>query len=64
MPYWNLNGLELEEFRPGIMSFAELGQNLIMAIMEIGPDMEDAGREHPTIRKRSSMGSLLFRITS
>jgi len=28
--FWNLGTIELEEFRPGIMSKAEIGDNLIM----------------------------------
>jgi mannose-6-phosphate isomerase-like protein (cupin superfamily) len=46
MAFWNLGTLQLEEFRPGIMSKAELGKNLIMACMQIGPGKEDAGHEH------------------
>ncbi len=47
MPFWSLSDLVLEEFRPGIKSMAELGENLVMACMEIGPDKEDSGHEHP-----------------
>ena len=47
MAFWNLGNLELEEFRPGIMSKAEMGDNLVMVCMEIGPDKEDAGHTHP-----------------
>jgi unsaturated pyranuronate lyase len=47
MPFWNLQDLDLEEFRPGIMSRAEIGENLIMVCMEIGPEQEDTGHEHP-----------------
>ncbi len=47
MAIWNLGTLQLEEFRPGIMSKAEIGDDLIMVCMEIGPGMEDAGHEHP-----------------
>ena len=47
MGIWNLSTLQLEEFRPGIMSKAEIGENLIMVCMEIGPGMEDGGHEHP-----------------
>ena len=47
MGIWNLSTLQLEEFRPGIMSKAEIGENLIMVCMEIGPGKEDAGHEHP-----------------
>ena len=47
MGIWNLSTLQLEEFRPGIMSKAEIGESLIMVCMEIGPGKEDAGHEHP-----------------
>jgi len=47
MGIWNLSTLQLEEFRPGIMSKAEIGENLIMVCMEIGPGKEDTGHEHP-----------------
>lgn len=47
MAFWNLAALQLEEFRPGIMSKAEIGDSLIMAYMEIGPGRKDTGHEHP-----------------
>jgi len=47
MGIWNLATLQLEEFRPGIMSKAEIGENLIMVCMGIDPDKEDPGHEHP-----------------
>ena len=47
MAFWDLAALELEQFRPGIMSKAELGENLVMAYMEIGPGLEDTGHIHP-----------------
>ena len=46
MPFWNIIDLKLDEFRPGINSKAEIGDDLIMACMEIGPGKEDAGHEH------------------
>jgi len=46
MAFWNLGTLELEEFRPGIRSKAEIGQNLIMVCMEIGAGKEDTGHKH------------------
>ncbi len=46
MTFWNLGTLQLEEFRPGIMSKAEIGDNLIMVCMEIGAEKEDTGHEH------------------
>ena len=47
MTFWNLGALQLEEFRPGIMSKAKIGENLIMACMEIDPKKEDTGHKHP-----------------
>ena len=47
MAFWNLSALQLEEFRPGIMSKAEIGENLIMVCMEIGPQKKDTGHKHP-----------------
>ncbi len=47
MAFWDLAALELEQFRPGIMSKAALGENLVMACMEIAPRMEDRGHIHP-----------------
>ncbi|MGD8229222.1 MAG: cupin domain-containing protein [Desulfobacteraceae bacterium] len=47
MAFWDLAALELEPFRPGIMSKAELGETLIMACMEIGAGLEDTGHTHP-----------------
>lgn len=47
MAFWNLDRAELTEFRPGIFSKAEIGQNLIMVFMDIGAGKEDPGHEHP-----------------
>jgi len=46
MAFWNLGALQLEAFRPGIMSKAELGNDLIMVCMEIAPGKEDSGHTH------------------
>lgn len=46
MAFWNLGALHLEEFRPGIMSKAEIGENLIMVFMEIEQGKEDTGHKH------------------
>ncbi|MDZ7696120.1 MAG: cupin domain-containing protein [Deltaproteobacteria bacterium] len=46
MAFWNLNNLSLKAFRPGIMSAAEDGKDLIMVCMEIAPEMEDTGHAH------------------
>ena len=47
MPFWKLDSLELEKFRPGIMSKAEMGDDLIMVCMRIDAGKEDTGHEHP-----------------
>lgn len=47
MAFWNTGTLALEEFRPGIMSKAAMGDNLVMACMEIGQGKEDTGHKHP-----------------
>ena len=47
MAFWNLKTLELEKFRPGIMSKAEMGDNLIMVCMQIDAQKEDTGHTHP-----------------
>jgi quercetin dioxygenase-like cupin family protein len=47
MAFWNVNTLQLEAFRPGMMSKAEIGDNLIMVCMQIGQGEEDTGHEHP-----------------
>ena len=46
MAFWNLNKLQLEKFRPGIISKAEIGNNLIMVCMEIEAETEDTGHSH------------------
>ena len=46
MAFWNLNTLQLDEFRPGIFSKAQSGDDLIMVVMEIGADKEDKGHSH------------------
>ena len=47
MAFWNPGTLNLEPFRPGIMSKAEIGGNLVMVCMQIDPGKEDTGHEHP-----------------
>jgi quercetin dioxygenase-like cupin family protein len=47
MSFWNLGTLNLEPFRPGILSKAEIGGNLIMVCMQIDQGKEDTGHEHP-----------------
>ena len=46
MSFWNLDDMELEQFRPGVMSKAQIGESLIMVCMQIDAGMEDAGHEH------------------
>jgi unsaturated pyranuronate lyase len=46
MTFWDLNTIQLEEFKPGILSKAEIGENLIMVCMEIEADKEDTGHKH------------------
>jgi len=46
MSFWNLGTLKLEQFRPGIMCKAEIGDNLIMVCMQIDQGKEDTGHEH------------------
>jgi len=46
MTFWKLDTLKLEEFRPGIISKAEIGDNLVMVCMQIDQKKEDAGHEH------------------
>ncbi len=46
MAFWTLSTLKLEEFRPGIMSKAEIGNNLVMVFMQIDQGKEDTGHEH------------------
>lgn len=46
MAFWKLAELSLAEFRPGVRSQAQIGDDLIMACMEIGPGLQDSGHEH------------------
>ena len=48
MGFWTrVTGLELQDFRPGVRSRAEIGGGLVMACMEIGAGREDPGHQHP-----------------
>ncbi len=47
MAFWDLKTLELDEFRPGILSKVESGKNLTMAVMEIAPNKEGNAHDHP-----------------
>ena len=46
MAFWNVNTLQLDDFRPGILSKAQMGDNLIMVVMEIEAEKEDTGHSH------------------
>ncbi|MBA3009401.1 MAG: cupin domain-containing protein [Proteobacteria bacterium] len=46
MTFWNLDTLDLEAFRPGIMSKAEMGNTLMMVCMQIDPGKKDVGHVH------------------
>lgn len=46
MVFWHADTVQLEAFRPGIMSKAAIGDDLIMACMQIGPEQADAGHVH------------------
>ncbi len=47
MGFWDLRRLPLEPFRPGVTSKAVMGDHLIMVCMQIAPDKQDAGHQHP-----------------
>ena len=47
MSFWDLKTLKLDEFRPGIWSKLESGENLTMAVMEIAPNKEGHAHDHP-----------------
>jgi quercetin dioxygenase-like cupin family protein len=46
MVFWDLGALQLDEFKPGIHSRAEFGEQLIMVCMDIDPGKEDIGHKH------------------
>jgi quercetin dioxygenase-like cupin family protein len=47
MPFIDFSDLDLKDFRPGIKSWAQIGENQIMAVMTIEAGIEDAGHSHP-----------------
>lgn len=47
MPFIDFSSLDLKDFRPGIISWAQIGEQLIMAVMTIEPGTEDSGHSHP-----------------
>ncbi|MBU1567346.1 MAG: cupin domain-containing protein [Proteobacteria bacterium] len=46
MTFWNVDNLQLQEFRPGVNSKAAIGKSLIMVCMEIAAGKEDTGHDH------------------
>ena len=47
MPFIDFSNLRLQDFRPGIKSFAQLGDQLLLAVMVIEAGIKDAGHTHP-----------------
>ncbi len=47
MGFFNWQQVALQEFRPGIRSYAVLGEKATLAVMEIAPGFEDPGHAHP-----------------
>jgi quercetin dioxygenase-like cupin family protein len=47
MGFFNWRQVALQEFRPGIRSYAVLGEQVVLAVMEIAPGFEDPGHAHP-----------------
>lgn len=46
MAFWDLKKLNLDEFRPGIRSKIEAGENLTMAVMQIAAHKEGPPHDH------------------
>jgi quercetin dioxygenase-like cupin family protein len=47
MFFFDFAQVSLEDFRPGIKSYAQLGEQLILAVMTIESGMRDEGHAHP-----------------
>ncbi len=47
MGFFDPNELELADFRPGVKSWAHLGDQLTLAVMSLEPGLSDPGHEHP-----------------
>jgi len=47
MPFFDFSQLPLKDFRPGIKSFAQVGEQLILVVMTIESGMRDNGHAHP-----------------
>ena len=45
--FFDFSQMPLKDFRPGIKSFARLGEQLILAVMTIESGMRDEGHAHP-----------------
>jgi quercetin dioxygenase-like cupin family protein len=47
MPFLDFLQVPLQEFRPGIKSFAHFGEQLLLAVMTIEAGRKDPGHAHP-----------------
>ncbi len=48
MTFWEkINEMNMDEYKPGILSRAEFGEGLTMACMNIDSEMTDPGHTHP-----------------
>ncbi len=47
MSFFDFGQLPLKDFRPGIKSFAQVGEQLILAVLTIESGMRDEGHAHP-----------------
>jgi quercetin dioxygenase-like cupin family protein len=62
MPFIDFSNLDLKDFRPGIKSWAQIGEHLNMAIMTIEAGMEDDGHSH-TFEQSGMVLEGIFRLT-
>jgi len=46
MSFLDFSKIDLKDFRPGIKSWAQIGEHLIMAVMTIETGTEDPGHSH------------------
>jgi quercetin dioxygenase-like cupin family protein len=47
MPFFDFSQMPLQDFRPGIKSFAQVGEQLILAVMTVESWRRDEGHAHP-----------------
>jgi quercetin dioxygenase-like cupin family protein len=47
MPFFDFAQMPLQDFRPGIKSTAQIGDQLVLAVMTIESGMRDEGHAHP-----------------